>query len=70
MLYEVITLVLTGGGLTFVYSGALADQVQEFVNPERPRSTLGRWARKTTDEAATFTPSEIRNSSMPMKNST
>ena len=27
-------------------------------------------ARKTTEEAAMFTPSEMRNNNMPMKNST
>jgi len=36
--YRMLTiLVLSGGGLGFLYAGALGDQAQELVNPPRPR---------------------------------
>jgi glycosyltransferase involved in cell wall biosynthesis len=45
--YRMITiLVLTAGGLGFLYAGALADRAQELVHPPRPRSRLGRLVRR------------------------
>lgn len=45
--YRVLAIVvLTGGGLAFVYGGGLADRAQEIVNPATRRSALGLWVRR------------------------
>ncbi len=45
--YRVLAIVvLTGGGLAFLYAGALADRARAIVNPVMQRSTLGKYVRR------------------------